>query len=259
MNNTKHKITGERISEYSDKNSFIEQLSIYHFFLKQINLINPKLSNSEIMDCACGTGYGIDFFYDNLDKSNKLTGVDIDVETIEICKDKYKNKEINFIVGSILDEKLVQENSIYLYLCNQTLEHFYKEDQLKVVENQYKLIKKGGYLMLCVPNKPVYQKFDPSNPYHLNELDFENFEKIITSQKWQTVNFFGQKTPIYQQGNGLRSNFFIKKILSTLPVFIKTILSNIFNPKLKTEDLDILEYQKSEDQNIKLLIAICKK
>jgi SAM-dependent methyltransferase len=244
--------TGERISPEADHNSYIEQLSIYNFFCNQINQTKHEVFS--LVDCASGTGYGLEYLISKtkLKKENSV-GIDISEEAVSFSKNKYP--DLNYEVGDILD---IKQKNIDIFTCNQTLEHFYKEDQVKVIESIYNTLSKNGVAMIGVPNKPVYQKFDPNNKFHLNELDFENFKKTIETKKWSSVEYFLQLTPSYQE-SALRKNKIVKFTLSLLPVKVIYFLANILNPKINISDLIINSFKESDLVNAKCLIAICKK
>ncbi len=81
--------TGERISEKSDFNSFIEQFRTYIFNSEKINeLIKNKYSKKiTIVDCACGTGYGIKYLASSVQAKNiDFYGIDNSLKAINYCR-----------------------------------------------------------------------------------------------------------------------------------------------------------------------------
>ncbi len=244
--------TGERISPEADHNSYIEQLSIYNFFTNEIK--KYKHDDFKLLDCASGTGYGLDYLISNTNlQPQNCIGIDISEEAVEFSRNRYE--KLNYEVGDLLGLK---NKDLDIFTCNQTLEHFYEEDQFRVIKSIYNSLKNGGTAMIGVPNKPIYQKFDPNNKFHLNELDLEALKKIIKSCDWSISHFYFQQIPEYQESK-IRKNKFVKFILSALPVFLLYILSNLLNPKIKIENLKIFDEKDGDINKAKYLIVVCRK
>jgi trans-aconitate methyltransferase len=246
---------GERISRATDWNSFIEQKATYSMQIDYLKRHMSNISEKNVVDCACGEGYGSDMISKNL-LPNNLYSIDVDKELIEYCKKQYE--KIQFICDDITQLNNM-DNYIDIFFSNQTIEHLNAKDQKLALKKIYSKMNKEGYLMCAVPNKPVYQKYSKFNKYHLNELDYKNFKNLILTNRWKNVSFYGQKIPEYQQKSKIRKNLLLHKILSYLPKYIVMLLQKIFNPKLSIEDINIESYNYKNDSKYKILIAICQK
>ncbi len=104
-----------------------------------ISLLN-SLPKGKALDAGCGTGR-----YSLILKSlgNEVTGVDQSAEMLE--KAKAKDKEINFVQGSI-DSLSFKDDSFDTITCTLALTHF--KDLDKPVSELIRVTKKGGYLVL---------------------------------------------------------------------------------------------------------------
>lgn len=154
-------------------------LARYHFARKMIG------RTEEILDIACGTGYGTLML---ADICQKITGVDINAQAISFARQKYQKQDhINFLVGNLMDNKI----SADCLVSFETVEHL--TDDLAIVLT--KLVSCCRHKMiLSVP----YQETPGHNRHHckfqLSEQDF-----AILAQTG-SVRFF------YQTLNGLITN-----------------------------------------------------
>jgi ubiquinone/menaquinone biosynthesis C-methylase UbiE len=252
--------TGERTAENADRNSYTEQLATYHFFTEYLKSLRlPK--NSLIVDCACGTGYGLFHISSSMGSHFRYVGIDIDAPTVAECNSNYSNVHTKFVCGSILDSQVLAAASVAAYCSSQTIEHFYADNQKVVLQLQYRALSNQGVLLACVPNKPVYERFDPHNRFHLNELNYASFAALVDSQPWSKIQFFGQLTPEYQRGSGggLRSNRALKALLALLPSRVVFMLANLINPRVTPDEIKIEPYVSERDLDYKMLIAIATK
>lgn len=103
----KLQFTGERIvPEKTPYMCFQQHINRYHFASRLVR-------NKEVLDIACGTGYGSDYLIKN--GAESVIGVDISEEAIDYANNNYKNENLTFIIGDAT--KLPFEMSILILLC----------------------------------------------------------------------------------------------------------------------------------------------
>ena len=69
------------------------------------------------------------------------------------------------------------QNSIDMIYSSHVLEHFYYEDLLKLLNNCYEVLKKGGKFSACVPDASIY-----INTYmNPDQFDFQNYCKVTSA------------------------------------------------------------------------------
>lgn len=123
-----------------------------------IKAVEPK-KGEKIIDLGCGTGYYL-YLLSNLPLNLSLTGFDYDQKALSEAKTMLADKKIKFIVGNI-HKMPFKENSFDKVVSSEVLEHL-ENDNLALKET-YRILKKGGSLVISVPsiNYPFF--WDPLN------------------------------------------------------------------------------------------------
>ncbi len=176
----KKRLTAERLETHIYNVTTIEHLHRYSIATK---FVNDKI----VLDIASGEGYGSNL----LSKlSKKVYGVDISKETIQHARNKYKNQNLEFMVGST-SAIPIPNNSIDVVVSFETIEH---HDQHEEMMNEIKrVIKKDGILIVSSPDKKYYSDIPKHiNPYHVKELYRNQFEDLI-KKHFDHSMFFQQK------------------------------------------------------------------
>jgi 2-polyprenyl-3-methyl-5-hydroxy-6-metoxy-1,4-benzoquinol methylase len=181
-------ISSERFDLSIDK-KFLTEKHLHH---ERYYLANGKLygKKNKILDIACGTGYGCEI----LAKANAhVTGVDIDKKTVLSNKQKYKNKNINFVQGSITKIPF-KNDSFELITSFETIEHITLKQGKKAAKELYRVAKPGATCFVSSPNA-FWMKFIhliKPNPFHLHEYNPGELKKIFEDAGWKTKESYGQ-------------------------------------------------------------------
>lgn len=140
-------------------------------------------------------GTGIGNFTESLSKYGTVTSVDIEQNYINLNKKSSSNRNISIGYGDIEKGKYFFSKKVFDSLvCLNVLEHIKDDD--KALQNMYKLLKPGGYLILQVPSDMLlYGSIDKSIGHYrryekkplTDKLSREGF-KIVSSRKF---NFLG--------------------------------------------------------------------
>ena len=146
-------------------------------------------ANKKVLDLACGEGYGSRHMSD---VAEMVTGIEIDKDVVKHASTVYKKDNLNYVNGSILDVPIEGHAKFDVITCFEALEHIVEHDEL--LSEVKRLLKPDGLFLVSTPNKPVYSENGLSqNPYHLKELEFDEFEALMR-QHFKFVKFFGQKS-----------------------------------------------------------------
>jgi lipopolysaccharide biosynthesis protein/SAM-dependent methyltransferase len=178
--------TGERFVPEAKGNIELEHL---HRYLQACQFASDKV----VLDIASGEGYGSAML---AKKATKVIGVDISIEAINHARIRYKNGNLEFMVGSCADIPL-PDKSVDLVVSFETIEH---HDQHEKMMNEIKrVLRPNGILLISSPDKYHYS-VEPkySNPYHVKELYQHEFKELIGSH-FKNVAYFGQRI-IYGSG-----------------------------------------------------------
>lgn len=171
--------TGERLETFISNESTTAHL---HRYAMAIQLVNGK----NVLDIACGEGYGTRLLANICDR---ITGVDIDEETVEKAKNKYIANNIEFLVGSA-DNIPAATGSIDVVVSFETLEHHDKHHEM--MQEIVRVLKPDGILIISSPDKKNYSDaINYKNPFHVKELYAEEFRELV-GQYFQYNSFYGQ-------------------------------------------------------------------
>jgi len=131
------------------------------------------IKNKNILDIACGSGYGSNYLASQ--GAVKVTGADIDHETVAQVKQKYQRDNLNFRQASALDLPF-KDDEFEAVVSLETIEHFTAEDQTKFLQELKRVLEPGGLLIMSTPNSEFSSH---GNPYHLKELNYAELNDTI--------------------------------------------------------------------------------
>lgn len=179
----------ERLYFSSDNNLNIEKnaydnenierhQSRYYFAAKHLS------HNMNVLDCACGSGYGSDILKDYC---ATVTGVDIDSEAVEFAKLKYQSTKIEYLCGDIrqLADTMHKMDAV---VCLETLEHVH--DPRILFDGFLKVLKEDGKLIVSTPVRERSRE-NPLNSFHALEYTHNDLKRVL--------NHYFYKVDIYLQ------------------------------------------------------------
>ena len=167
------------------------------------------LPGKRVLDLACGEGYGSALL---ARKARSVVGIDIDEQTVKHAQRKYQHDNTRFIIGSVANIPIL-DFQFDAIVCFETVEHI--RDHEELLREAKRLLAPGGFFVVSTPNKPEYRKVEPSNQYHINELDLAQFSKLL-SKHFRHLQLLGQRVyanscmwPLAQHGSRWISEFLI--------------------------------------------------
>jgi 2-polyprenyl-3-methyl-5-hydroxy-6-metoxy-1,4-benzoquinol methylase len=124
-----------------------------------------------LLDGGCSFGYGTRYL---AEKSKNTYGIDVNKVHIAVASLRYKN--IDFRFGAL--EKTDYESNFFdLVNLNDVLEH--TNDKIQTLNEMYRVLKKGGEIIISTPHKGLFAFMDPYNyGYYLRRF-FPGFYKFI--------------------------------------------------------------------------------
>jgi ubiquinone/menaquinone biosynthesis C-methylase UbiE len=129
--------------------------------LIELDFLNKR--NMKGIDLGCGTGEHINFLVNRKNDINRIDGVDISIKQINLAKRKYKH--INYICGSITDIPIKDDTYNFAYCINAMHHLATKEEQVNVLKEVYRILKKDGIFILHEMNVK-----NPLIHYYLNYI-----------------------------------------------------------------------------------------
>jgi len=161
--------TGERLVEAASGDLVAEHLHRYALALE-------FASRCDVLDVACGEGYGAAFL---AKVARKVIGVDCATSVIDHATAKYKAKNLRFVAGQA--EKLpIPDSSIDLVVSFETLEHL--KDHAAMMREIQRVLRPGGRLLLSTPDRKPYRAVSGKpNAFHLREFSLRQLQRLLAT------------------------------------------------------------------------------
>lgn len=148
--------------------------STEHSHLERYKLASQFAKDKIVLDIASGSGKG-SFLLKTEGKAFKVIGNDLDKDAIRYSNHRYKLEGVEFFESDA--SKLKYDSEFDLIVSFETIEHidFYNE-YLIALKNS---LKADGQLLISTPISSQSINTNPSNPYHVCEWGFEEFQNLI--------------------------------------------------------------------------------
>lgn len=171
--------TGERFTPECVREIWYEH---YHRYAFAKNLVKGK----NILDAASGEGYGSHLLSSYADK---VTGLDIDEKAIDHAQSRYKQSNLEFVVGSCAQLPFA-DNSFDMVVSFETLEHLGQQKEMLSEFNR--VLTSDGVLIISTPDKKHYSDATGFvNEFHVKELYKKEFKSLLDSH-WPQQTWYAQ-------------------------------------------------------------------
>jgi len=114
----------------------------YPFTAEQL----PTIENCRILDLGCGTGLELEEYF-LLNRSAKVTGIDLSQGMLSALKKKFANKDMTLVCGSYFDVPF-GVSSFDGAVSVESLHHFTMEEKVPLYAKLHKALSNGGYFIL---------------------------------------------------------------------------------------------------------------
>jgi GT2 family glycosyltransferase/ubiquinone/menaquinone biosynthesis C-methylase UbiE len=138
-----------------------------------------------VLDCACGTGYGSWILRDA--GALDVIGADIDPAAVEYARAHFSGEGIRYLVDDAARLERIEDRSIDLYVCLETIEHI--ADGEALIRAAARVLKPNGIFLCSTPNWEVSRVL---NPFHVKELTLAEFRALL-SIGFSATRFFLQR------------------------------------------------------------------
>jgi tRNA (cmo5U34)-methyltransferase len=102
----------------------------------------------KVLDLGCGIGNTADTIFSKYPKA-EITAVDLAKKSLEICEQRFKNKNIQIIEADMRNEELYKKDEYDCIITNLAIHHIKNDDEkFKVYQNAYKSLNENGFLIV---------------------------------------------------------------------------------------------------------------
>lgn len=159
------------------------QLEHFHRYF----LARELAMNKVVLDIASGEGYGSAILAQG---AKQVFGIDISPESIIHAQNRYKTKNIDFLIGNCSSIPLA-DSTIDLVVCFETIEHHNEHDAM--IQEIKRVLNSNGILLISTPDKYNYsERTHYTNPYHKKELYDYEFQQLLR-RFFKNIILFGQR------------------------------------------------------------------
>lgn len=145
------------------------------------------VAGKNVLDAASGEGYGSAWLARH---AASVTGLDLDVPTVEAAKLKYASPTLRFESGSVTKMPFA-DASFDCAVSFETLEHLGEQEAM--LRELKRVLRPDGLLIISTPNRVEYsERREFRNEFHVRELDEDEFRALLLLQ-FPAQRWFGQK------------------------------------------------------------------
>ena len=163
-----------RLSNYWERAVFLKGDGVFPREVTRYNYANENLLGNKILEIGCSSGYGIQFFPQDID----YTGVDYDPIIVEVAAEQGWNANAKFVNADINKFPMEQYDTIVAF---EVIEHL--DNGIEVVEMLKKHCKR---LLITVPMNEPFGFWGPHHKLHgLNESHFPGFKFHYINEQGQ--------------------------------------------------------------------------
>lgn len=156
-----------KIEKNADDLANIERHESRYFFAAQ-----QLASDSVVLDCACGSGYGSNILKDYC---ARIIGVDIDPQAVDFANSTYFADNLSYLCGDIRELSKTLE-PVDTVVSLETLEHV--PDPRILMDGFIRVLKPDGKLIISTPVREC-SRANPLNSYHVLEFTIDDLKRIL--------------------------------------------------------------------------------
>lgn len=161
------------------------ETGIVAIHLKRYDFARPFCVGKEVLDAACGVGYGSAFL---AEQAARVLGVDLSAESIDYAQRRYGGPSVAFRRMDVEALDLAAES--FDAVCSfETIEHV--GDPGRAVAAFARVLRPDGVLIVSTPHVAVTTS-TPANPFHRVEFSRTDFESLL-SARFDVVEIYGQR------------------------------------------------------------------
>jgi SAM-dependent methyltransferase len=153
--------------------------------LKRYQFAAPYCDGKEVLDAACGVGYGS---AEVARTAARVVGADVDAEAIAYARERYGATNVEFVVADLLEPPF-EDRSFDIVVSFETVEHL--REPATFVAHVARMLRDDGAFLVSTPHAERTTT-RPDNPFHEIEFSRADFERLL-ARHFAHVELYGQR------------------------------------------------------------------
>ena len=176
-----------------------------------------------VVELGCGGGQGLELLSE---KSDKIIGCDINDSNIILCRSTYKDHPKINIIKMDAEKMDFEDESVNVIVLFETI--YYLEDVNKFHQEAYRILSKGGHLIICTANKD-WADFNPS-PFSTQYFSVPELYQFATSNGFN-VDIYASFPDVHKSIFSKLTSF-INRVIVKLHLMPKTMKGKVLLKKI---------------------------
>ncbi len=163
-------VLGNYEDKYNTKNP-ISKFLVKGFikkYRKGLAYVKANIKLKKVVDLGCGEGFLLREGIKVLGSNVKIFACDISKKEIFKAKQNLSEFNVKFSIQNVEDLKEYEDDWFDLVTCCEVLEHVFNPQ--KAMKEIYRILKKGGFALLSVPNEPIWRILNVLRGKYLRDL-----------------------------------------------------------------------------------------
>ena len=162
-----------------------ESAGVNAIHLKRYDFARAVCSGRDVLDAACGTGYGSSYL---ADVAARVLGVDVSQDAIAYARGRYRGPRTSFEVMDVTALDLAADT--FDVVCSfETIEHV--RDPRAAVKEAARVLRSDGVYVVSTP-RVERTCTSPANPFHEVEYAPADFAALL-GESFGSVELYGQR------------------------------------------------------------------